>query len=84
MYVFNNGKTNVEFYKVEFENHTEQTSSRLQTIAPATYASFTETEYLKQIVLERPNVSPGFGAVPINGKIYLSTLDKKRYSMNLD
>jgi hypothetical protein len=80
MYVTNNGKTNVEVYRLMFENNESPIGSpSRQTIAPGANDSFMTTEQGKQTALQRAML--GGGITSLAGTLFLSTLDKKNYRM---
>jgi hypothetical protein len=80
IYVTNNGKTNVELYRLVFDNNDSPIGTPSpQTIAPGSSDSFTTNEHGKQMAVQRARIAGS--AASFAGTLYLSTLDKKKYHM---
>jgi hypothetical protein len=78
IYVSNNGKTNIEQDRVVIEGIDSPDVARPQTIAPGGTATFKLTETAVQTVLAKTG---SVGKVSVEGTMYLTTLDKRRYSI---
>jgi hypothetical protein len=77
--VQNNGKTNIVTYKMNLEGIDIADASLLSTISPTASNSYKMPETSLSVVVA--HATPANARVPVEGTLYLSTLDNRRYSM---
>jgi hypothetical protein len=80
MFIQNLGKTNVVTYRLNVDGDDIREASALSTIAPNASNSFQVREVLKARIINRAVLLTD-ARVPLEGTVYLSTLDDRRYSM---
>jgi hypothetical protein len=79
MFIQNNGKTNVETYRLVMDGVEVKDAKLLSTIAPTASSSYLIGSSSQDEIARRGATTNA--RVPMEGTIYLSTLDKRKYKM---
>jgi hypothetical protein len=79
MSVTNNGKTNIEIYRLSINGSDAAGPTLPETVAPSSVGTFVTTDAGKAAVISQAQSNGGTAL--INGTVYILTLDKKKYQM---